>query len=113
MKEQIAVPNPFKSWLDFYNSIKSTSEFGLLDMYGEIKHQEYRGHFEGIRVTTILKHELEALVLGEILPIIPSYKEAKEMLYEVSVCQSENTRHKSRLVDMIISIMEMQTPQSP
>ena len=112
MEEIFKTPKPFKSWLDFYNSIKNTEEFSLLDMYGKIKYQEYGDHFEVIGVTTILRHELEALVLGEILPIIPLYKDAKEMLYEASVCQSENTKYKSKLVDMIISIMEIQTPNN-
>jgi|688.fasta_scaffold2282957_1 hypothetical protein len=106
------IPKPYKSWLDFYNSIKNTKEFNSLGCYGEIKYQQYDDNFAVIGVTTISRHELDTLVLGEILPIIPSYGDAKEMLYEVSMCQSENTKQKSKLVDMIVSVMEIQSPNN-
>ncbi len=106
------IPKPFKSWLDFYNSIKNTKEFNSLGCYGEIKYQQYDDNFVVTGIVTISRHELDTLVLGEILPIIPSYKDAKEMLYDVSICQMEKAmpKQKSKLVDMIISVMEIQTP---
>ncbi|WP_396180350.1 hypothetical protein [Flavobacterium sp.] len=110
--DNMQIPKPFKSWLDFYNSIKNTKEFNSLGCYGEIKYQQYDDNFVVTGIVTISKHELDALVLGELLPIVPPYSDAKEMLYEVSICQSENTKQKSKLVDMIISIMEIQTPNT-
>ena len=111
--EHTKVPRPFKSWLDFYNSIKSTKEFNLSTSHNsEIKYQAYDDGGWVIGITSISKHELNALVLDELLAITPSYIDAKEMLYDVSICQSENNRQKSKLVDMIISLMEIQTPNT-